>query len=280
MTDNEDIAFTHSHMLLADGAVAFKCSADERRWPWLGLEPTHPIVVQSINYWASVETGKTRGTFDPAKWSALTYTRWYCDTPGIAPVTHGLADHSQPVDDENKPSFRLTFFDAHGSLVCCLFGSGVVFKTRDFESWRDEAKQTKDTPRAPQAFTYAGATALGVSSDVACFLSPLLGKDKPTAHALITKENGLIPHHPYHGGSGDHVNANHLADVGLQFSHLVRGGPLRCKGGEIAFKHYVELDRQFTVTQTGSDIATGAISMVVHQGTRECTNIKLWTEAV
>lgn len=283
MPNTYDIAFTHSHVLLEDGTVAFKCSADHQKWPWLGLEPSHPTVVQSVNYWASVETGITRGTFDPTKWSALTYTRWLTGEPGTGPISHGLADLPGGSDpDDERPVFQITFFDAQGNLVCRLVGKGVVFKTRNFEAWRGDAKKKTAPKPALETFTYAGASALGVSSDVERFLSPLLVDASPRSEALITKENGLLPHHPYHGGSGDHVNANHLADAGLQFAHLVlRCGPLRCTGGEITFKDYVELGRPFTITQTGIDKdSSGAVSMHVQQAGRDCTDMTLSVESV
>ncbi len=101
--------FTHSHVILNDGAVAFKCSKNSEQWPWLALHPFDPIVVQTINFWASVETSAARGTFDPEKWSALTQTEWTCDARDVGHATHGIADTT---GDEDAQRYRLTFFDA------------------------------------------------------------------------------------------------------------------------------------------------------------------------
>ena len=249
MPNNYDISFTHTHQLMDDGAIAFKCARDVKQWPWLELPSSHPIVVQTINYWASVETGKTRGTFDPTKWSALTYTKWQAGSASAGPVTHGLADLPPGPPEKDRPGFRLTFFDAAGNLVCRMIGSGVIFQTRDFEAWRSEAKDEAKSAPSTEAFTYASAAELGVHSDIERFVSPLSVEDAPKATAFITRENGILPNHPYHSASGDHVNANHLADAGLQFAHLVFGKPLYCVGGEMTFRHYVELGNPFTLTQ-------------------------------
>ena len=273
MPNNYDIAFTHSHQLMDDGAVAFECDRDEKKWPWLALPGNHPIVVQTMNFWASVETGRTRGTFDSTKWSALTYSKWQASHANAGPATHGLADLPPEPPEKDRPGFRLTFFDDAGKLVCRLIGSGVIFQTRDFEVWRNAAKENAKTELAIQDFSYAPASALGVRSDIERFVSPLLGTDLPSASALITHKNGIMPHHPYHSGSGDHVNANHLVDAGLQFAHLVLGRPLICVGGEMRFRRYVELGKIFSINAVS--IEDDKISMSVHQGEVLCTDIAL-----
>ena len=273
MPNNYDIAFTHSHKLLEDGVVAFKCDRDASKWPWLNLPSIHPTVVQTINYWASVETGKTRGTFDASKWSALTYSRWHANTAQVGPVTHGIADTPDGPIDADRPGFRLTFFDEAGTYVCRLIGTGVVFQTRDFKQWRSGADGKSIEGRSTEDFVYASARELGVASDIERFLSPLSSGPSPTAEALITKENGIMPLHPYHSGSGDHVNANHLADAAFQFAHLVFGKQLRCSAGEMKFRHYVELGRPFILEQANR--SEQSISISVHQGETKCTDITL-----
>ena len=273
MPNNYDIAFTHSHKLTEDGAVIFKCERDTEKWPWLKLPASHPIVVQTINYWASVETGKTLGNFDTTKWSALTYLRWQAGDPHAGPVTHGLADKPPGPPEKDRPGFRLTFFDEAGNLVCRQVGAGVVFHTRDFEAWRSTSKETAKAGQSIAGVTYAPADALGVETEIERFVSPLEKSDTPRATALITPENGLMPKHPYHSGSGDHVNANHLADAALQFAHLVFAKPLTCIGGETKFRHFVELGKAFSLEA----VRVGAhdISLAVHQGEKLCTDITL-----
>lgn len=281
MANSYDITFTQSHSLLPDGAVAFRCAQDRLAWPWLALPATHPLVLQSLNYWASVETGRTRGTLDPTKWSALTYSRWDC-APGVSgPITCGLADHPGDAFAGDTPAFRLTFFDSDGRFVCRLVGTGVVFRTRDFDRWRDRSRSEVRAQEHRADLVYAPPEALGVERPVECFVAPL-GADSPAASAaLVTRANGLMPRHPYHGGSGDHVNANHLADVGFQFAHLLHAGQtLHCTAGEMTFLSYVELDRVFTLTQRPNAQADGAVCIEVAQRGKVCTMIKLWVDPV
>lgn len=280
---SNDIAFTHTHELLSDGTVAFLCDRDETAWPWLTLPSVHPLVLQSINYWASVETGKTRGTLDPDKWSALTYSRWECGTRPTGPITHGLADHPGDGFKPDEPAFRLTFFDSAGALVGRMIGTGVVFRTRDFEGWRQKSRTSVHAAEEGPRLVYAAPRALGVATPVECFLTPLSPTDGRSAQGLITRANGLMPHHPYHGGSGDHVNANHLADAAFQFAHLLHPGQrLRCRAGEMRFRHYVELGKPFTVQEIKAEVAageSGAVVLEVSQGGRLCTEVTLWVEA-
>lgn len=273
MPNNYDAIFTNSHFLTADGAVIFQCDRDRQKWPWLDLPPAHPIVVQTANFWACVETGKTRGTLDPTKWSALTYTKWEAGEKDAGRISHGLADSPPGAPQKDRPGFRLTFFDQAGKLVCRMVGTGVVFQTRDFESWRDASKTEEKLYQSMDKFNYAPQEALGVKSDIERFVSPLIDGDGHSATALVTKENGFMPAHPYHSGSGDHVNANHLADTGFQFAHLAFGKPLECVGGEITFKHYVELGKPFTLDAKA--IEETAISITIVQDAKHCTDMTL-----
>ena len=273
MTSKYDNAFTHSHTLMEDGCVSFKCDRDVGKWPWLALPSIHPIAVQTVNFWASVETGVTRGSFDPEKWSALTYSKWQVGDLNAGPVTHGIADLPSGTNDASKPSFRLTLFDEAGALVYRMIGAGVVFQTRNFEGWRKQAKEIVKATQSIADFEYAPASALGVKTDIERFLSPLYRAPSICADALITKENGLLPAHPYNSGSGDHVNANHIVDAGFQFAHQVFEKSLRCTGGEIKFRHYVELGKAFTLSQTSA--TETSISLAVHQNEKLCTDIHL-----
>ncbi|MEM8785525.1 MAG: hypothetical protein AAGF19_06695 [Pseudomonadota bacterium] len=279
MADYPSAPLTHSHHILDDGTVAFRCSKDKDAWPWLALAPAHPIIIQTLNYWAFVETSQARGGVDARTGGALTYSRWYSGKAGVGPIDHGIAEEPKPDESGKRQHWTMTFFDAEGRLVSRLYGSGVIFRERDFAAWRDEAKHKMPMPQDASAFMYAGPEALGVASHTECFLSPLLTREPPTAEALVARDKAFIPNHPYHGGSGDHVNAHQLADSAMQFAHLVkRQGRLRCIGGEMAFKHFVELDRPFTLEQSETDGASGALSLTVTQEATLCTAITLLVE--
>ncbi len=273
MTKTAASPFTHSHVVLDDGTVAFKCSSDKNQWPWLALNPFDVIVVQTINYWAAVETGAARGTFDTGKWSALTRTEWTCGKQGAGHATHGLG-HAFGVDGD--PRYDLVFFDKNGSLVYNIRGKGVVFQNRDFESWREKAKVRATPPFALDEYQYASAKAAGVATQSEVFLSPLIDSDPPSAQALITKENGFPPAHPWLSGSGDHVNSTHLAVVARQFANLLSGErSLDVVGGEMRFKRYVELGRPFHIEQVLEADSQNAVSIVIQQAKRTCATVTL-----
>jgi len=274
MPNSSDKSFTKSHIVLDDGAVAFKCSDDKEKWPWLALRPSNPLLIQAINYFVSVETSRARGVYDSTKWSALTQTTWQCAAtgPDARHATHGLAT---PAEDDGSPSFGLALFDDHGDLVCRMTGVGVVFQTRDFEAWRKKARDKILALPEPKGFCYASPEQLGVATEVECLVSPLIDDSgPPAADALITKANGFQPGHPYHDGSGDHVNSSHLVDVAGQVAKLIRPGSMIC-GGEVAFLHYVELDRPLRITQTDEGKPANAITFALHQADRLCSTITL-----
>ena len=264
--------FTRDHNVAKDGTVTFRCSDDIGIWPWLALDTQHPIVVQTINYWASVEAARARGTLDLSQWTALTHSDWQCGEKEAGPLSHGKAEVENEGDRE---AYRLTFYDRDNAMIVQIRGKGVVFRNRDFESWRESAKQHL-AKRAKQAsFKYAAAASVGVASQKESLISPLCAGNEPSAQALITKENGLMPAHPYHSGSGDHVNANHLADVATQFASLQRGAPVNVRGGEMHFLHYVELGHPFEISMESYQRAQHAISMAVTQAERNCAQINL-----
>ncbi|VAW00812.1 hypothetical protein MNBD_ALPHA04-2122 [hydrothermal vent metagenome] len=273
MTIASASSFTHSHVILDDGTVVFKCSSDKNQWPWLALDPFDVIVVQTINYWTAVETGAARGTLDTGKWSALTRTEWTCGKQGVGHATHGLG-HAFGVDGD--PHYSLIFFDKSGSLVYSIRGKGVVFQNRDFESWREKAKEKTPPPFSVDEYQYASADAVGVATQREVFLSPLIKGDTPSAQALITKENGFPPAHPWLSGSGDHVNSTHLADAARQFANLLPGERSPdVVSGEMRFKRYVELGYPFQIEQVLETDSQNAVSIVVKQAERLCATVTL-----
>ncbi|WP_435416797.1 hypothetical protein WAB17_07810 [Parerythrobacter aurantius] len=247
--------FCTAHEVLGDGSVALTCSDDRRAWPWLALDPHHPIVVQTVNFWASVEAGLAKHSWDDGQWTALTEMEWQCGAPGCGHAHHGLADY---YDDDGKQRFRITMFDAAGRLVYRMSGAGVVFRTRNFEGWRAEAKAAAGSERAPFVFAADEAVHAPVAG------GSFLGADD-AGLALVTPGNGLPPGHPYMSGSGDHVNATHLAEAVRQYAALVLGkGAALPSGGEMHFRRYVELGVPFSIA--GDDTA----SVTIHQAGRPC----------
>lgn len=263
--------YTDQQTLLEDGSVSFVCSQDKSVWPWLKLNAIHPILVQTINFWASIDSGEFIGTFDPEVWTALTQVDWICGEPDVGIPARGLYEK---VQQDKRSRFKLTFYDHADRLVASLNGQGVSFRTRNFEGWRDEAKEKIVKPEPP-TFDYAAKDAVGVQSDLESFLAPLSKGETIATTGLITKQNGLRPAHPYIGGSGDHVNSTHMGEIGRQFGELLLGQPLRNTGGEMVFSHYVELGTPFTVDLTAHSKADRTFQLLVRQAERDCTTISM-----
>ncbi|WP_209349458.1 hypothetical protein [Pontixanthobacter sp. CEM42] len=269
-----DIEFTHDRVIQPDGSVTFGCPKVADDWPWLALHPHHPIALQNLQYWASVEAGRERGTFDGTKWTALTWTKWSC---GSADVGNPVRGTSENVNEDGKLQSKLTFYDANDALVSTMFSMGVEFRNRDFEAWRATAKQESEPEADPSSFSFAAPEAVGSAGVGPSFLSPLQDGEAPHALGLMTLGNAFPPAHPFMSGSGDHVNATHLAEAVHQFVHLLEGGgDLRITGGEMRFTRYVELGRVFTVELV--ERSATSVSAKIVQGGRDCTHVTLQFE--
>ena len=251
--------------------MAFDCSQDAQVWPWLQLSPIHPILVQTINFWASIDSGEFLGTFDPEVWTALTQVEWDCGLPSVELPSRGIYRAEQHAD---RTRYHLEFFDAADQRVARMSGQGVTFRTRNFENWRDEAKEKIVKPEPPP-FDYTPKESVGVATQSESFLAPLRNAEIIETSGLITKANGLRPTHPFIGGSGDHVNSTHMGEVGRQFGELLLQRPLINRGGEMEFLHYVELGTPFDVCLSSHNKDEQHFSILVRQAGRDCTHIMM-----
>ena len=271
-----DIQFTHDRALAPDGSVTFQCATDIEAWPWLALHPHHPIALQNLQYWASVESGRERGTFDGTKWTALTWTRWACGDSTVGIPVRGVSEYT---NENGELQSKLTFYDADDRLVSTMFSKGVEFRTRDFEAWRAKAKQDCAPETTATTFEFAPPGMVGSEDIGPSFVSPLLEAKTPSALGLMTLDNAFPPTHPFMSGSGDHVNATHLAEAAHQFIHLLEDGqPLRITSGEMQFDRYVELGRIFRIALI--ECAHGQATMKIIQSERDCTLISLQFERI
>ena len=260
-------AYTFNHKVEGDGSVAFACSTDADAWPWLELPPQHPIPLQTQNYWTSVGASAALGTLEEGKWSALTWTDWELGDRAAGMAARGTFSRTL-VDD--RLAFETRLFDASDRLIVTMRGRGVVFRNRNFEAWRAEAKG-EVSHNEPAGFAYAPRELLGLSERELPLVSSLNGH---CATALVTKANGLMPGHPYFSGSGDHVNAPHLAEIARQVVSLLRdGAPFLVTGGEMDMRRYIELDCAFDIAITGQDAATA--TMQVSQMDKPCAQLTL-----
>ena len=273
MAHGDEPAYTHAHELHDDGSVTFACATDAAAWPWLALDPHDPIVVQTLCYYGSYEVAVFRGHYESGQWSALTFTDWHCGAPGVGHAVRGIS-HA-PTGEEGR-HFQLSFYDAEDRLVSEMGGTGVVFRNRDFESWRSAQKRDLGPPADLARFPFVDARDVGMRSPVECYVSALDTGQGIAAMALVTRENGFPPQHPYHDGSGDHVNASHLADAARQFLRLLKGGAAAAvTGGEMRFSSYVELGHPFQLELMAVDAANASYDIAIRQAGRDCAAIRL-----
>jgi len=262
-------AYSSAHQLQPDGSVAFACSQDHAMWPWLALPPHHPVPMQTQNFWTSVECSAFLGGFDREKWSALVWTDWETDLPDV-----GLAVRGSFSSGAGGPAggFMTTLYDADDRLIARMRGRGVVFRTRNFESWREGSKNEARVAEDHGEFVYAVREAIGLGEDELPFVSEMEGGNN--ARALVTKANGFMPGNRYIGGSGDHVNSTHIAEISRQFlGLLVDGMPFRLTGGEMALNRYIELGTPVAlacVSKTEDEVA-----LTLSQLGRACSEVKL-----
>ena len=173
-------------------------------------------------------------------------------------------------------SFETQLFDAQDRLITCLRGKGVIFRNRNFEKWREGSKSKASTVRKePSGFTYATWAQLGLSEAEPPLLSPLTeDQGALSTTALITKDNGLVPGHPFFTGSGDHVNAPHLAEVGRQCVSLINdGAPLIIAHAEMDMHRYIELGTPIAVTIERRDEQRA--NLAISQLGRSCATITM-----
>ena len=270
MTRQETGDFCFEFEREANGATRFRCSDDAEKYPWLKLHPADNIAVQSTNYFALTGVSRFTNRMDGTKWTALTRFEWRaCQTgPGARHPASGRATHG-----DDGIGYGCQFFDVDNSPVYDVSGAGVVFQTRDFEAWRAKAKAKILALPEPENFRFAAPEDVGVETQGEVFVAPL-GEDSAGAYAdaLLTAASGFRPTHPYHGGSGDHVNSGQLCDTVQQAARLIRG-PGYASAGAAVFSRYVELDRPFRVRLTAAETGERRLDFAVEQAGVKCAEI-------
>ncbi len=275
MNADQENQFTKDFVVTDDGAVTFRCETSVDDWPWLSLHPATNTVVQMVNYYSLTGVSAARENHDPEKWTALTSFQWQTFAMGADAhhATHGVAD-PKPTDD--NIDYAATLFDAHGALVYRVGGTGVVFQNRDFKSWREKSKSRIMALPEPKGFQFVTPEEAGVATAVECFVGRIGEGEALYVDALITEETGFSPAHPYHDGSGDHVNSTHICDAAEQAAHLIRhrfgkhGYP---NGGKVAFNRYVELNRPFRIVLVSDPAVLDQMQFRFEQGGRPCVDL-------
>lgn len=277
MAQNKNYSYTSEHALQSDGGVTFVCSIDQQEFPWLALHLSDVIPVQMMCFFASYETAQFHRAVEEGQWTALTKMTWRCDAKNTD-VKHFAMGSASPPSTEGRPDFGLSFSGPDGTPILNIQGTGVTFRNRDFGAWRSKNRDSILELPEPAGFKFAEPAAAGVTSVAECIVSPLIeGSEFAACDALITAINGFPPAHPYHDGSGDHVNATHQADAARQFASLLRPefGARACSGGEMEFSNYVELDRPFRITENPEKSTPTRVASIVEQGGKICSQIAL-----
>lgn len=231
--------------------LAFDLDFDH--WPWLALPPQHLVLLEKFQYFGSLTALWAMKLFEPGVFTALTGFEWTC--PPAPQAGYAATGVCGRLESATGKAFTFDIHAADGTLLMASRGAGVAFPNRDYKGWRAHAKQKAQAAwaavGAAPPIAFAAPEAVGLGPDGVAFVSPLRQEGGALyVDALVTPANGFHPQHPYHTGSGDHVNAAHLFDCALQAAQLALGAtaPLRCVAGSARFTRYVELGIPFRIS--------------------------------
>merc|ERR1712087_846296 len=108
-------------------------------------------------------------------------------------------------------------------LECRVEASTVDKDSRSFKTAQSKRAQSRRRlPIGQNQFEFAQPFNVGsYLGPIGVFLSDLRSDNTEVfAKGLINRENG-IDAHPWYSGTGDHINTTHIADIGIQFVHLL-----------------------------------------------------------
>ncbi len=230
---------------------------DPDRWPWLALPCWHPVVAEKYAYFSGVTAGLAVGVLQPATFTALTGMQWsyHGDTAG---ARYPLRARCRSLLEDSAAAYSVDARDAADRTLFRIEGQGVIFRNRDFDAWREQRRRLHGEDGNAARLDRAGAGACGVT-DAAVVRIGAYDAEKQVCLALLTRADGFHPGHPYHTGSGDHVNAAQLLDCASQAAHAVLlheglrapdSGALVCLGGKARFRNYIELGTIFSIRLT------------------------------
>lgn len=249
--------YPYDHQLLLNTQVTeanclrFDLDPDLQRWPWLALPAWHPALPGKLSFFTGIKAGEELFKMSSKLATAVTRITWENhDACLLGQRAAGGLIRTEKTGERFHYDSDLQ--NAVGTTQQLIRAEGVVFSQRDFKGWRRKMKQaiqTVDNMR-PQDFGFAEPASTGVATRQECFVSPLHESRQGLAcYALLDADSGFTPQHPWHSGTGDHVNASHQLDIAWQASHLIGraqgwwppGQMHVCSGGQAAFRNYLEL---------------------------------------
>lgn len=249
-------------------------------WPWLALPPQHPVMLEKYQYFSSITAGWATGIFDPATYLALTQFNWQC------PELYADCDHGARACIVNRETddgvvMCIDVYDETDNRLAHMECVGAAFGDRDFKAWRSTSRHKALVQAGTVTGDYASPDKAGLGKTGISLISALdESGEMPCVTALVTSENSFYPNHPFHTGSGDHVNVGHYFDCVLQMAHLILkpDQTLLCTGGETSFMRFTELDVPFEIRLVEqSDTGTGEfkLSFALSQLGKDNAHIKL-----
>ncbi len=270
--------------ILDDSHVRYDLDINIERWPWLKLAPDHPVLIGKHSFFIGIGCGFDLLKLPVQTASALTKVIWK-NMPACLHQKHATRALAEISDEDDKFYYGCELLSADAQVMQTMQAWGVVFRKRDYGSWRDRIKNALERTR-PQDFNFASAETAGVNTSQECFVSPLHENRKGlSCFALIDARAGFVPLHPWHTGTGDHATASHLLDVAYQAAHMVghaqgwlsTSHTVHCMGGEALFKKYVELGTPFEITlRSWKPLDNGrALRFSLSQNSAICVDILL-----
>ncbi len=273
--------------LVSETQLRFDLDNDPTRWPWRALPTWHPAQAGKLSFFTGFKCGEALFEMPTGVATAVTLVSWQNHASCLQgnPATSGKVSSGQA---EHRFHYDSELYDAAGDLQQTILAQGVAFQQRDYGGWRRRMKQAIqaiDSMR-PRDFGFAEPLSAGVTTKAECFVSPLHeNKNGLACYALLDERSGFVPTHPWHGGTGDHVNATHQLDAAWQAAHLIgraqgwlaSGTTLICSAGEARFKNYVELSSPFEIRlKSWRPMDNGQrLSFTLSQGAKPCAEIKL-----
>ncbi|AWW73608.1 hypothetical protein CD351_04095 [Erythrobacter sp. KY5] len=269
MPDYTNNPYATGQVITDDGSVAFDCSLDTQRLPWLTLPPHHPVVIQTQAFWTAVGASVALSGLEATQWSALTWIDWDLGDQSGGHAVRGVYTRDESSDN---PSYDVVLFNAAGAVIVTIRGRGVVFRNRNFEKWREGSKEEARKAAPQNDFVYAERQALGLTRHERVLVAPFAtGSDY--VEALVTPQNGFPPGNPVIGGSGDHVNSTHFHEIARQALFLIKGRTDIDTSGEMTLRRYVELGTPLRLNI--HEDAERAITFELEQMDRTCAEITL-----
>lgn len=276
-------ASTYAHnfarnLAVADRRVELEFIPDRALWPWLSLAPGHPVLIEKYQYFGAMTASWAMQLFAPEAFTALTRFDWRCEPAALAATQHATRGLCRGRNDDDGMGFSLDVSSSEGAVFYRTSGDGFVFTDRDFRAWREKCRQQAEAAGSTAAFMPLSPSACGLGADGHSFVGR--ADDAACLLAQVERGAGFFPQHPFHTGSGDHVNAAQLLDCALQAAHWFQGRgadwptALVCLAGEARFQRYVELDVPFEIHRIGSPDESG-IALQFVQGGRDNARISL-----